>query len=322
LASSEPEVVQLPFEALGNIRMLVRGRDGAVWSNIRRTGAWQGWKSLGGYITSEINAGRLGTAGGVFLTSDIGLLARAATGRVLLATITNDDRVIWQTLGDLRATSNITFAGSRISGQLFARGEGGGAWTLDLSTNQTQWTSIGGYITSDIAATTVGIFVRGSDAIYVNPASYPSFAGYARLDGVATGNPAAYSPTYDEQTSSNPVPLQTLLVHDANGQLVKNEQLPVTGNKTFAGYTTLVNPPPPPPPAPPGNCTTNVASRTASSMCTTGAGTHRVVVTVVIVDRTGQSTTSTYVGPWVAVGQTSTVSWPIGPPEVRVETRS
>jgi hypothetical protein len=324
LASSEPEVVQLPFEAPGNIRMLVRGRDGAVWSNIRRAGAWEGWKSFGGYITSELNAGRLGTAGGIFLTSDIALVARAATGRVLLATITGDDRVTWQTLGDLRATSNITFAGSRVSTQLFARGEGGGAWTFDLSTHQTQWTQIGGTITSDVAATAGGIFVRGTDnAIYVNPALFLSFLGYARLDGAATGNPAAYSPAFNEQTGSNSVPSQTLLVRDANGQLVKNEQLPVTGNQTFAGYRPLVNPPPPPPPpAPPGNCTTNAASRTASSMCTTGAGTHRVVVTVVIVDRTGQSTTSTYVGPWVAVGQTSTVSWPTGPPEVRVETRS
>jgi hypothetical protein len=330
LASSEPEVVQLPGEAPGNVRVLVRGRDGAVWSNIRRAGAWQGWKSFGGYITSEINAGRLGTAGGIFLTSDISLVARAATGRVLMATITNDDRVIWQTLGDLRVTSNITFAGTRISTKLFARGADGGPWTFDLSANQSQWTPIGGTITSDIAATGVGIFVRGSDnAIYVNPALFQSFFGYARLDGVTTGNPAAYSPTFGEQTSSNPVPSQTLLVPDANGQLVKNSQLPVAGNQTFSGYTTLAPPPPPPvsptpTPTPPGNCTTSIVSSVGRSMCTTGSGTHRIVVTVFIASRDidVEGTYYSYFGPWVAVGQTSSVTFSGIAPEARVETHS
>lgn len=39
--SSDPEVVQLPLEPIGNLRLFVRGADGAVWSNIRRAGAWE-----------------------------------------------------------------------------------------------------------------------------------------------------------------------------------------------------------------------------------------------------------------------------------------
>jgi hypothetical protein len=256
LASSDPEVVQVQDEPIGNIRLFVRGADGAVWSNIRRAGSWEGWTSLGGFITSEIG---VTIPPGAFLFTGsrgtIQLVARGADKRVYVATIRGQN-VTWEPVGgNFRATSNITFPGGDLT-RLFARGEDGRAWTLNRGVAGSQWTPIDGLeITrgSDIAA------VGGNGVIYVigefgrvytnrtlNPGFFGPWVGYTELRGdapggtlAAGGNPVAFTPTSTEASGTSRVPDQTLLLRETDSYLIKFTQarpgLPYSALQVISG---------------------------------------------------------------------------------------
>ena len=236
LASSDPEVLQLQDEPIGNIRLFVRGNDGAVWSNIRRAGSWEGWTSLGGFITSEIGVGR---SPFFFFTEQRGviqLVARGSDKRVYLATIRGAN-VTWEVVGgSFRATGNITSGGTTL-GALFARGEDGRAWTISLAVrpsdgplSEAQWTPIDGRVLepgSEIAAAGNSIYVIGSGSVYMNRTNGgfgAPWLGYTELTGdapggrlVPGGNPVAFSTAPNE----NPMQFETLLLRETDSYLIK-----------------------------------------------------------------------------------------------------
>lgn len=227
LASSDPEVVQLQTEPIGNIRLFVRGTDGAVWSNIRRAGSWEGWTSLGGSITSEISV-NIPLAAAFFPGSRglTQLVARGADKRVYVATITGQN-VTWEVVGgNFRATSNITFAAGAPLSVLYARGEDGRAWTIDRRVAGAQWTPIDGQVLtrgSEVAATGISIFVIGGARIYTNRLDG---SGYTELTGdapggrlVPGGNPVAFAFKNPNETAG-----QTLLFKETDSLLAKTTQ--------------------------------------------------------------------------------------------------
>ena len=227
LASSDPEVVALQLEPVGNIRLFVRGTDGAVWSNIRRAGSWEGWTSLGGSITSEIGVNIPALA--AFFPESRGLtqlVARGADKRVYVATIRGQN-VTWEPVGgNFRATSNITFAAGVPLSVLYARGEDGRAWTIDRRVAGAQWTPIDGQVLergSEVAASGLSIFVIGGSRIYTNRLDG---SGYTELTGdapfgrlVPGGNPVAFSFRNPNESAG-----QTLLFKETDGYLAKTTQ--------------------------------------------------------------------------------------------------
>jgi hypothetical protein len=245
LATSDPEVVQLPAEPIGNLRLFVRGPDGAVWSNIRRAGVWEGWTSLGGFITSEISVGKptvtsfsTGFGTGIVRTR-IQLVARGTDKRVYRAVIENGGRPVWQAIGDFRADGNITFGTQAFNvstrDSLFARGEDGRAFTINPLAGETQWTPIGdGRISvSDIAVSGDSVFVLGADLfLYTSFRSQSgAWAGYSRIGGPLLGNPAVVT------VSSRLGRGRTVLARDGFGGLAKTVQTDI--GQPFSGFAPV-----------------------------------------------------------------------------------
>jgi hypothetical protein len=245
-ATSDPEVVQLPGEAIGNLRLFVRGADGAVWSNIRRAGAWQGWTSLGGSITSEISVARpsfasfsTGFGNGITFTQ-IQLVARGTDKRVYRGVILNGANPIWQPVGgDFRAASNITFGtlafNVSTSNSLFARGEDGRAVTINPVAGETRWTPIGGtrIRASDIAVSGNTVFLLGADLfLYTSSRNQAgAWTGSSRVGGPLRGNPAVVSVTSRLGRG------RTALVRDGFGGLAKTVQTDI--GQPFSGFAPV-----------------------------------------------------------------------------------
>lgn len=246
LGSSDPEVVQLPRETIGNLRLFVRGPDGAVWSNIRRAGAWEGWTSLGGSITSEISVGRptvtsfsTGFGTGISFTQ-IQLVARGTDKRVYRAVILNGAKPTWQPIGgDFRAGGNITFGTQAFNvstrDSLFARGEDGRAFTINLLAGETRWTPISdGRITaSDIAVSGDNVYVLGTDLfLYTSLRNQAgAWVGNSRIGGPLLGNPAVVT------VSSRLGRGRTLLARDGFGGLAKTVQTDI--GQPFSGFAPV-----------------------------------------------------------------------------------
>ncbi len=117
--------------------------------------------------------------------------------------------------------------------------------------------------------------------------------------------------------SFTPQQVRDTLLNSATGNVVGN---PGNGSPNQLLYVRELIPPPPPAPGP-GNCTISNTSNSASSLCTTGSGQHRVVM----VQRHFDPSVGLIAceGPWVAVGQTSSTrctNYQIV--SVRVETRT
>ena len=111
LVSGEIEAIR-GGTGTGDNRVVVlfaRGRDGAAWTNTLTNGVPSGWRSLGGFLTSNIAATRLhNTRNG---TDSIQLVARGTDKRLYQATLTSAGPVNFLPLGNLQVSSNPTLVG-------------------------------------------------------------------------------------------------------------------------------------------------------------------------------------------------------------------
>jgi hypothetical protein len=228
-------------EPAGSVRLFARGTDGAVWTNVHRNCAWAGWSSLGGFATSDITASRLiSSIGGNVRIFIRGADHRVYEGRVGPATVTT-----FRPIGEMRVTSNVAVREDvAINGlEIFARGEDNRVWTMNLFVTGSTWQPLNGLTaTSDIAVSTDFLYVRGPDnAVYASRRSGAdgSFGAYERVDGEASGNPAAFA------LAPNGGPLtQFLLVRLPSGALALNLR-PFNGGvpaSPFGGYTPIAGP--------------------------------------------------------------------------------
>jgi hypothetical protein len=219
-------------EPAGGVRLFARGTDGAVWTNLRRNGSWAGWTSLGGFITSEITAGRVQTGG-------IRIFVRGSDNRVYFHETDGGFVPGWHVLDGLRITSNIAVPeGGLLSGvQIFVRGEDNRVYSR-LVANSTPWQPRSGVsATSDIAVTFEAVYVRGSDnAIYSSQTTGATSQPFERVAGEVTGNPAAFT-LQPFQGPHN----QYLLARQPNGALAFNIRLAAPGSP-FGGYTPIPGP--------------------------------------------------------------------------------
>lgn len=223
----------LTGEPAGGVRIFARGADGAVWTNLRRNGSWSGWTSLGGFITSEITAGRIQTGG-------IRIFARGSDNRVYFH---ETDAVFvsgWHVLDGLRVTSNIAVAeGGLLSGvQIFVRGEDNRVYSRLAALSAPWQPRTGVSATSDIAVTFEAVYVRGGDnAIYSSRTTGATSQPFERVAGQVTGNPAAFT----LQPLGGPHN-QYLLARQPNGALAFNIR-PFNGTiGAFGGYTPIPGP--------------------------------------------------------------------------------
>ncbi|WP_148350764.1 hypothetical protein [Actinomadura syzygii] len=231
--TGEIESIVPADEPTGTVRIFARGPEGAVWTNVRRGGSWVGWSSLGGFITSDITAGRLiGPIGG-----NVRIFVRGSDNRVYLNQISPTGASGFQAIDNMRVTSNIAIRDSDPINALaiFARGEDNRVYTRDLFSG-TPWKPLDGVTaTSDIAVTSRALYVRGGDnAVYVNPqnSGNGAYMGFQRVDGSVTGNPAAFT----LQPNGGPT-TQYLLARQPNNTLAFT-----TGGPPFAGYSPVSGP--------------------------------------------------------------------------------
>ncbi|TYK51402.1 hypothetical protein [Actinomadura decatromicini] len=231
--TGEIESIVPADEPTGTVRIFARGPEGAVWTNVRRNGSWVGWSSLGGFITSDITAGRLiGPIGG-----NVRIFVRGGDNRVYLNQISPTGASGFQAVDNMRVTSNIAIRDSDPINALaiFARGEDNRVYTRDLFTG-TPWKPLDGVTaTSDIAVTSRALYVRGGDnAVYVNPqnSGNGAYTGFQRVDGAVTGNPTAFT----LQPNGGPL-TQYLLARQPNSTLAFT-----TGGPPFGGYTPVSGP--------------------------------------------------------------------------------
>ncbi|MFC4055696.1 hypothetical protein ACFOY4_38930 [Actinomadura syzygii] len=228
-------------EPTGSVRLFARGQDGAVWTNVRRNGAWTGWSSLGGVITSDITAGlQLLTVGG-----NTRIFVRGTDNRVYANRVGPAGASGYQVLGDLRVTSNLTVErDSPFSAQrtLFARGEDNRVYAFSLSVGGATWRPLPAVTaTSDIGASTESVYVRTSDnTIQTSRQTDGSgtYSPFERVEGQVTANPAAFT----LQPNGGPL-TQYLLARQPNGFLAFNIR-PFNGIPTgpFAGYNAVPGP--------------------------------------------------------------------------------
>ncbi|WP_067452085.1 hypothetical protein [Actinomadura macra] len=226
--TGEVESIVPRDEPTGSVRLFARGTDGAVWTNVRRSGSWVGWSSLGGSATSDITASRLiSTIGG-----NVRIFVRGSDHRVYLNQVSPTGASGFQPVDGLRVTSNIAIAEDRaINGlQIFARGEDNRVYRRTLALSNATWEPLNGVsATSDIAVNFEVLYVRGSDnAIYVSPSQNKDGA-FQRIEGQVTGNPAAFN------NQPNGGSTQYLLARQPNGALGFN----IRPNN---GYTPISGP--------------------------------------------------------------------------------
>ncbi|MFI6713116.1 hypothetical protein ACIBF7_42265 [Nonomuraea sp. NPDC050478] len=236
--TGEVEAIVAFDEPPASVKLFARGTDGAVWTNVRRNGAWVGWRSLGGFATSDITASR----GFFTLPFNVRVFVRGSDNRVYFSNVSANTATAFEPIGDLRVTSNIAVRDDfGINAyEIAARGEDNRVWTMNLVTIGATWQPLDGLTaTSDIALATNFLYVRGPDnAVYAYRRD--RVVGYERVDGEATGNPAAFA------TAPNGGPHdQTLLARLTSGALATNFRPYVNGQPAgqFGGYTTIAGPP-------------------------------------------------------------------------------
>jgi len=225
--TGEVESIRLGAESgvAVKIQIFARGPDGAVWTNIQRDGAWAGWTSLGGFITSEITIIRW-----LSITS---ILVRGSDNRVYRYNFA--PAAGFQALEGLRIIGNIGVCEACIinGAQIFVRGEDNRIYTRFPAPGE-PWKTINGvFATSDITATNQALYVRGPDNhIYTSRSNQP----FERVEGQVTSNPAAFTlqPGFllDEY----------LLARQPNGALAFNIRPLGSPGGPWGGYTPIAGP--------------------------------------------------------------------------------
>jgi hypothetical protein len=165
----------------------VRGTDGALWARDHSTAGWNGWHSIGGRILSGTGPAATGTSG-----ASAPVVAVVGTDRELFVfgrTGTESHFVDFG--GQSTSSPGITFLGA---GNLavFARGTNNAGWYRQSGLPIGpigSWTSIGGRLTSGVAADTVpggdtSVFGLGTDnQVYETHGQFPSFGPWNRVTG-------------------------------------------------------------------------------------------------------------------------------------------
>ena len=161
-----------------------RGTDGALLYAARSGDGFAPFRSLGGVIVGDPSA--TATPNGVEL------YARGTDDRVYLNTITPSGAATgYSVIPGLAVTGEVESVMPRGEPvgtvRLFARGQDGAVWTnVRRNGSWVGWTSLGGFVTSDILATrqlltaaNVRIFVRGSDnRVYFTEIGPNGFSGF------------------------------------------------------------------------------------------------------------------------------------------------
>jgi hypothetical protein len=194
---SSPAVVQFSGTVSNDAYAFARGTDGSLIVNRRLGGNWTGFSSLGGGIVGDPSAASV-SSGALALVR--GLDNNAYSTFVSAGSATGFSPIPGIQVGG-RVTALERFGGVFI----YARGLDGTAFTNELRNGGwVGWRSLGGVLTTDITAVTVGsdiyLFARGTDnAVYVNIGSSGNYGGWQRIGdltvtstiaAVTTGNPA------------------------------------------------------------------------------------------------------------------------------------
>jgi hypothetical protein len=183
---STPQVAYLHGDLQSAKGVAARGADGALLYSARSGSGFAPFQSLGGAIVGDPSA--------VVTPNGTELFVRGTDDRVYANTVTPSGAATgYSVVPGLTVTGEIESVlpsdGPAGSVQIFARGTDGAVWTnIRRNGSWAGWTSLGGFITSDITAVRVlnirAIFVRGSDnRVYVNNL-HPAPSGFQVIDGL------------------------------------------------------------------------------------------------------------------------------------------
>jgi hypothetical protein len=175
--------------AAADYSVYVRSTDGAVWARDHSASGWNAWHFIGGQVLP-------GTGPAAAASSVSGpVLAVVGTDRhIYLYGRTGTESSFVDFGGQTSSSPGLTFAsnGGVSTMVVFARGTGNAAWyrpgAVPLSPTGA-WHSIGGRLTSGVAAASVPggdtyAFGLGTDGqVYDASGAYPAFGGWGRLTG-------------------------------------------------------------------------------------------------------------------------------------------
>ncbi|RFS81245.1 hypothetical protein D0T12_33275 [Actinomadura spongiicola] len=167
-----------------------RGTDGALLYAARSGAGFAPFQSLGGVIVGDPSA--VGTSNG-----SVDLFVRGTDNQVFVNTVTPSGAVTGYSLvpgltvtGDIESIVPVDEPAGSV--RIFARGPEGAVWTnVRRNGSWAGWSSLGGFITSDITASrlfspiggSIRIFVRGSDnRVYLNQVSPSGASGFRAVD--------------------------------------------------------------------------------------------------------------------------------------------
>jgi hypothetical protein len=157
--TAEPAAIGNPNGSLGTIAVFARGTDGAVWYQAMGPHQWIGWQRLGGRLYPGIGPAATYARSAVYLTA-------VGADRTMWLDVTSDGARWsgWRPLGG-RTTSTpaVTIVATPLqqppTAAVFARGTDNAAWYRQFTepgfTVPAGWHSLGGRLTSGLAATTV-----------------------------------------------------------------------------------------------------------------------------------------------------------------------
>ena|GEM_PF-571081 len=162
------------------------GLDHAVWTQQFVNGAWGGWQSLGGYLTTNIAT--------VSTSAGVSIYARGGDGSLWYDQY-NGSWSGWQSLGGAIYSNPAAVADS--SGTwLFIRGPGNAIWDQHFTSGSwSGWQSLGGATSGNPAAVTdsTGIWLMANgpgNAIWDRHFTGASWSGWQSLGGVLSSDPA------------------------------------------------------------------------------------------------------------------------------------
>ncbi len=165
----------------GQLNVFARGLDGALWFRVLTGGGWQPWTRFGARLMAGTGPG--GTTGDVAVTGtdrEVSVLGRTGTENGLV-----------NFGGQSVDAPGVTSVQSAFTVVAFARGTDNALWykesPLPLSGIAATWHSLGGILTSGVAASTVPggktyVFALGTDnQVWTRVGVWPTLAPWSRL---------------------------------------------------------------------------------------------------------------------------------------------